>query len=138
VLSADKPRHLVLWDPVVRGKTYLGELRVTEDTYASQLLFFPPPDDPPSELYGYPLPRAQYEATAAIDLLEEQLPAATRVHMYVGRQTGETRALAARLQEHVKRFTHEFVPEEGRTGSGNLLSKRVLDAIGGALSADAG
>jgi pimeloyl-ACP methyl ester carboxylesterase len=136
--AAEKPRHLVLWDPVVRGKTYLGELRVTEDSYASQLLFYPPPGDPPSELYGYPLPRAQYDATAAIDLLQEPLPAATRVHMYVGRQTGETRSLASRLQEKLKRFTHEFVPEEGRTGSGNLLSKRVLDAIGGALSAEGG
>jgi uncharacterized protein len=136
--SVEKPRHLVLWDPVVRGTTYLQELRVTEDTFASQLLHSPTPEDPPTELLGYPMPVTQRAATEAIDLLGEPLPAATRVHMYVGRQTGETRALSSRLREHLRRFTFEFVPEEGRTGSGNLLSKRVLDAIGSALSAEGG
>lgn len=136
VASSEKPRHLVLWDPVIRGSTYLHELRVAEDTFASQLLHYPALEDPPAELSGYPLPAAQRTATAAVDLLQEPLPAATRVHMYVGRQTGETRALSSRLGEHLKRFTFEFVPEEGREGSGNLLSKRVLDAIGGALSAE--
>jgi hypothetical protein len=38
----------------------------------------------------------------------------------------------------LKRFTYEHVPEEGAKGSGNLLSNRILQAIGTALSAEGG
>jgi pimeloyl-ACP methyl ester carboxylesterase len=133
-----RPRHLVLWDPVVRGSTYLHELRLAETTFASQLLYFPPLEEPPTELFGYPIPEAQRVSTQAIDLLHEPLPAATRVHLYVGRSSSEASALSSRLAEQLKRFTFECVPEEGKGGSGNLLSKRVLDTIRLALSAEVG
>jgi uncharacterized protein len=134
----DKPRHLVLWDPVVRGSTYLHELRVMEDTYATTLLYYPAPADPPTELLGYPVPPGQRAATRSVDLLQDPLPSATRVHLYVGRRTQELDELRLRLAEQLKRFNYELVPEEGTTGSGNLLSKRILEAIDAALSAEAG
>jgi pimeloyl-ACP methyl ester carboxylesterase len=131
-----RPRHLVLWDPVVRGKTYLDELRGADAAYASQLLYVPPQTEPVTELFGHPLPDALRRSTEALDLVREPLPAATRVHLYVGRQDEEIRALSSRLSESLKRFSFEHVPEEGRGGSGNLLSKRVLEAIRAALSTE--
>jgi pimeloyl-ACP methyl ester carboxylesterase len=129
-----RPRHLILWDPVIRGATYLHEVHVAETTFASRLLYFPEPN---GDLFGYPFAAAERAATKAIDLLIEPLPKATRVHLYVGRETDETRRLSSRLGE-LKRFTYEHVPEEGAKGSGNLLSNRILQAIGTALSAEGG
>jgi pimeloyl-ACP methyl ester carboxylesterase len=133
-----RPRDLVLWDPVIHGGTYLDELRVAEAAFVSRLLYYPRPTEPPTELWGYPFPVAQRVGTEAIDLLKEPLPNATRVHLYVGRETHETRALSARLQAAIKRFSSDCVPEEGAKGSGALLSNRILQVIGGALSAEKG
>jgi hypothetical protein len=62
------------------------------------------------------------------------LPAATRVHMYVSRETANTRRLAERLGREVKRFSFAHVPEEGAQGTGSLLSARVLQVISTAVS----
>jgi uncharacterized protein len=131
-----RPRHLVLWDPVVRGSTYMHDLRTADTAYASQLLYVPPQDDPATELFGHPLPSALRISTKQVDLLTEPLPEATRVHLYVGRQNDEIRALSSRLGDKLKRFSFEHVPEEGTAGSGNLLSKRVLETIRAALSSE--
>ncbi len=131
-----RPRDLVLWDPVIRGSTYLQELRDADRTFASRLLYFPPLESPPKDLGGYPLPQAQRVSIQAIDLVGEPLPSATRVHAYVGRETSETRALSARLTKDVKRFSYEYVPEEGIKGSGSLMSNRILHVISGALAAE--
>jgi pimeloyl-ACP methyl ester carboxylesterase len=130
----NRPRHLLLWDPVIQGGTYLHEVLVGEMTFASRLLYFPRPN---GDLFGYAFSAAERAATRSLDLLSEPLPKATRVHLYVGRETDETRRLATRLGE-LKRFTFEHVPEEGAKGSGNLLSNRILQAIGNALSSEGG
>jgi pimeloyl-ACP methyl ester carboxylesterase len=135
---SERPRHLVLWDPVVRGTTYLRDLVVAEHAYDVSLLHFPRPSTPPTELFGYPFTTGQRNSTEPLDLLTDGLPVATRLHLYFGRETDEMRALVSRLSNEVKRFSFELVPEEGRAGSGNLLSKRVLEAIRVALSAEAG
>jgi len=134
--ASPKPRDLVLWDPVVRGAGYLEELRASERAFASRLLYFPHFETPPRELGGYPLPAALRHATEAIDLTKEALPAATRVHAYVGRETPDSLALSGRLKRELKRFSYQHVPEEGFKGSGNLLSNRILQVISGALSSE--
>lgn len=135
--AADRPRDLVLWDPVVRGQGYIRDLCAAEGAFASRLLYFPKLERPPAELAGHPVPRALRIATEAIDLVAEPLPAATRVHLYVGRETPDVRALAARLRGELRRFSFELVPEEGSRGSGALLSHRILQVIGAALTPDA-
>jgi alpha/beta superfamily hydrolase len=132
-----KPRDLVLWDPVISGATYLRELRVADATFRVRLLHFPSPGEPPTELCGFVLPPAQYEATRAVNLLTEPEPAATRVHLVVGGEDEENRALSARLARDVRRFASVCIPEEQAKGSGNLLANRVLTAIVLALSPEA-
>jgi len=133
--SADsRPRDLVLWDPVVRGDAYIRDLCAEEGAFASRLLCFPKLERPPAELAGHVIPPAQRTATEAIDLLAEPLPSATRVHLYVGRETPGVEALAARLRGEVRRFSYEVVPEAGSRGGGNLLSSRILRVIGAALA----
>jgi pimeloyl-ACP methyl ester carboxylesterase len=134
--AAHRPRDLVLWDPVVHGTSYLDELYAAEAAFASRLFYFPKLERPAKELAGYVLPREQRLATERVDLLAEPLPNATRVHLYVGRETQQTQALEQRLRAQLKRFTYEHVPEEGALGSGSLLSTKVLHVIAAALAAD--
>jgi pimeloyl-ACP methyl ester carboxylesterase len=131
-----RPRDLVLWDPVIAGSAYLRELQATDNAFASRLLYFPKFETPPRELGGYALPSAQRLATEAVDLMTEPLPTATRVHCYVGRETPESLAMSERLKRELKRFSYQHVPEEGFKGSGNLLSNRILQVIGAALSSE--
>jgi uncharacterized protein len=130
----NRPRDLVLWDPVVRGADYLTELHVADRRFASRLLYFPPLPWPAPELVAHPLSTDQRLATESVDLAREPLPAATRVHMYVSRETADTRRLAERLGREVKRFSFAHVPEEGAQGTGSLLSARVLQVISTAVS----
>ena len=64
--------HLLLWDPVVRGRAYLRELSVAHAAYMrSELAEWREPsgsDDAPSEALGTPLDPALREAIAAVDL----------------------------------------------------------------------
>ena len=128
-----RPSDLVLWDPVLDGGQYLAELVESEAAFCARLLHYPTPTDPPMELGGYVLPTALREETARIRLLDEPLPKATRVHLYVGRETKENMALRTRL-DSLRRFSYAHVPEEGVNGSGNLLSTRVLQVISSALA----
>ncbi len=136
-ILATRPRDLVLWEPVVRGANYLEELHAVERKRASRLLYFPHLRRPALELAGHPLTPSQRLATEATDLVSEELPRATRVHMYLSRETADSRALSSRLAREVKRFSFAHVPEEGASGSGSLLSSVVLRVIAAALSSEA-
>jgi alpha-beta hydrolase superfamily lysophospholipase len=132
-----KARDLVLWDPVISGKSYLRELRIADDTFNVRLLHFPAWNDPPTELCGFSFPKAQYDAVEALDLLTEPLPKAIRVHLSVSAKTEETRALAARLEQETRRFSYAHAPGAQAGGSGNLLGNHVLATIVAALAPEA-
>jgi pimeloyl-ACP methyl ester carboxylesterase len=70
-------RDLVLWDLVVAGRDYVGELDAVQRAWLRGLHF--PQDDrrEPDELLGYPFPHALRAETAAIDLLQTR-PGARR------------------------------------------------------------
>ena len=133
-LTETKPRDLVLWDPIVSGKSYIRDLIVADACFNSRLLYFPTPTEPPQELSGFTLSASQYQATVAVDALSEPLPNAVRAHLYVGLETPDNRALASRLEAELRRFSYACVLENGAKGSGSLLSTRILAAISGALS----
>jgi pimeloyl-ACP methyl ester carboxylesterase len=128
-----RARDLLLWDPVVRGTTYLDGLYAAERVFASRLLYTPQPTQPSLELAGHALTRVVREATEAIDLRVEPLPVATRVHLCTSRKNAEVDELAARLNKELKRFTVSHAPDEGAQGGGHLLFNRVLRAIVGSL-----
>lgn len=129
-------RDLVLWDPAVRGTTYLTGLFAAERAFAARLLYSPQPTQPSLELAGHPLPPEVRLATEAVDLLTEPLPVATRVHLCMSRKTPEVDELTTRLQKELKRFTVSEVQDEGAHGVGHLLFNRVLHAIVNTLGAE--
>jgi uncharacterized protein len=132
-----KTRDLVLWDPVISGKSYLNELRVADATFNVRLLYFPARTEPPDELCGFSLPKAQFAAIDAVDLLTEPLPKAVRMHLSVSAETAETRALSARLEQETRRFSYAHSSEAHAGGGGNLLGNQVLATIVAALAPEA-
>jgi pimeloyl-ACP methyl ester carboxylesterase len=132
--DGDRPRDLVLWDPVVRGPAYLEALTAAERAFASRLLHFPDLGAPPRELGGHTMSPAQRAATESVDLLTEPPPAAARVHLYAGAETPGVTALAERLGREVRRFTYEHVPDEGAREGRHRLSHRVVQTIARAVA----
>ena len=133
--AEDRPRDLVLWDPVVHGARHLDELAAAEAAFAVRLLHFPDYGDPPHDLGGHPFPPVQRAETAGVNLLEEPLPQATRLHLYVSAESPETEALAERLRAGVRRFTHAHVPDAPAPHDGEqLLPGRMLRTIAQALA----
>lgn len=73
-------RDLVLWDPVLRGREHLAELRRIHRERAEAFAYAPTgkgTDDPDMELVGYPYPAALRREIEKIDLLS---PPVARAH----------------------------------------------------------
>lgn len=78
-----RPRHLVLWDPVINGATYLRELAAQHRQYMKEEMgevgwpdrLIVSAEGFPTEALGTPLPPALTRQLAAIDLTKEQLAA---------------------------------------------------------------
>lgn len=76
-------RDLVLWEPIVTGARYLGELEAL-DRKETQRLLHPPPDPQREELAGFASSKAMRSGLEAIDLRASMPSAATRVSLFVG------------------------------------------------------
>jgi pimeloyl-ACP methyl ester carboxylesterase len=77
-----KLRHLVLWDPVVKGADYLAGLRAAHEDYmraelspASLRRRTPPPSEAPTEVLGTPISVKLAAEMASIDLTTEDVRA---------------------------------------------------------------
>jgi pimeloyl-ACP methyl ester carboxylesterase len=78
-----RPRHLILWDPVVSGAAYLGELAEQHRQYMKEEMgeagwqdrLQISPEGYPTEALGTPIAPALMRQLAAIDLTKEQLAA---------------------------------------------------------------
>jgi len=129
---------LVLWEPVVRGATYVDELRAIAARKYAEFLF--PPDQSPGsgQLLGYPFPTEVEGETRAVDLTRTPPRARRRVVVALADERPEYIELRAKLEEEAGRggapvaWLHQA--EEGAdTIDGALLSNAVLSAIGTAL-----
>lgn len=119
---------LVLWEPVVRGRTYLADLDDVQRRKLAHTL------DPPvlrDELLGFPLSPAMRRELEAIDLVAAPIDGAARAAAFFAEPSTEIDALLAR--ERPCKVERHHVPDE--TGANReekeiaLLSTRVLVAM---------
>lgn len=88
-------QDLVLWEPVVRGTTYLAQLEQAEEQHRLDARYAPPPED--ELLLGYALPEALRTEVGAIDLLQVR-PRTGRALLVLRGWSDESRALRAHLE----------------------------------------
>lgn len=102
-----RPRHLLLWDPVVRGASYLRELAAQHRQYLREEMgevgwsdrLEVSPEGFPAEALGVELPPRLIEEMAAIDLCREDL-AAELVTVIATSSDAELDRLQARVAGH--------------------------------------
>jgi pimeloyl-ACP methyl ester carboxylesterase len=101
--------RLVLWDPVVRGPSYLDELCAAagEPKAANGAA--------PATLgvLGFPLVPALREELAALDLLERDVARARKIEIVVSGERGEYQGLRDRLTERGLPIEYTCVPSPG-------------------------
>jgi len=103
--GALRPRHLLMWDPIVDGGAYLRELVVQHQAYMRQELG-PSWEDTtkrhangsPAEALGAPLSRTLADEIAQIDL-SRMMPAADTVTIVATKQTADIERLRAHLPD---------------------------------------
>jgi pimeloyl-ACP methyl ester carboxylesterase len=130
----ERPRNLVLWQPVVDGKSYVTALEKANHSVLANRLHYSAPAPHPSELLGYPFSEKQRSTTEQLDLLAALPPNATRVQLIFDEATPEVDLLRERLTKDVRRFTYEYVTEAIAAGAGAKMGTTSLKAIVTALS----
>lgn len=131
---AERPRNVVLWQPIVLGKTYITALEKANHAVLANRLYYSAPDPHPKELLGYPFSEKQRETTERLDLLAAPPPNATRVHLIYDEPTHEVDLLRENLTKNVRRFTADHVKELSPEGAGAKMGTASLKAIVSALS----
>jgi uncharacterized protein len=127
---------LVLWEPIVSGRTYLDELTEIHKRKIARALY-PPPLESQSEqpeLLGFPFPRRMRAGIEGIDL-RRTLPTATRIRLMVSEERTEPKELHVRLRDAARQAEYTYLPE-GRDAQREkleaaLLSDVMLRAIAG-------
>jgi pimeloyl-ACP methyl ester carboxylesterase len=131
---------LVLWEPVVRGLVYLGEL---ETIQARRLaLDLQPPwraAERPAELLGFPFPASMEEEIRGLDLVGSPVPRAVRTTIMVSEDRPIFRELHRSLSDRGANVTFRHVPDEVEAGrsaelQAALLSNAMLTAIAARLA----
>jgi pimeloyl-ACP methyl ester carboxylesterase len=123
--------HLVLWDPVVSGRTYLAELDALDRHRNMRLLH--PIRGEHHELLGYPFSPAARRETESIDLLAE-LPATARVGVFANIDRPGHAELAARARALGAAVVRQVVSEAAGTaqvsaGDAAVLPSKILAAM---------
>jgi alpha-beta hydrolase superfamily lysophospholipase len=132
-------RDVVLWDPIVRGRSAIDELRaIDEQRYAmSHVRRAPPPID---ELCGFAFPAQLRRELDRLDLLELPKLAAQRVMVLTSEKDADAARFAQRLRERGNDVTFDVVldPEvaaKRATLAESLLSRTMVDAVVGRIAA---
>jgi uncharacterized protein len=126
---------LVLWEPVVRGLIYLGELEVIQARLLTEAL--KPrwrPADRPAELLGFPFPPALEDELRNIDLVQAKAPRAGTVAVMVSDDRPVFRELHGSYERKGVASVYKHVPDEVEAGRNEslgaaLLSNTMLEAI---------
>lgn len=127
-------RDLVLWDPVVDGRSYVAELDAVEVIRLRQLQY-PEPDEPvPGELMGHSFLPAMKEGTKAVSFLNEPVGAVDRVlivnsEVDAGQQALHERFTAAGVQSTLRIVEDPKLYRGHGHPSDSLLSHNIPAAI---------
>lgn len=109
-----------LWDPVVLGKRYLGELvRGSRSDRAGAAAA-------PSEAYGYALPERLQDQLDQLDLTSGDEPAVGRVGLFLSDPDPQTEALAQRLAGIGIPVEHRAFPDTGVWTDRKRMGNAVL------------
>ena len=98
-----RPRHLLMWDPIVDGGVYLRELVAQHAAYMREEIgpswqdrTRKHPSGAPAEAFGAPISRALADEISAIDLAGTQ-PAADHISVVSTKSSAESERLRASL-----------------------------------------
>jgi pimeloyl-ACP methyl ester carboxylesterase len=101
--------HVVLWDPVVDGRSYLRELTTLHHAFLANE--YPPPRgaDEDDALLGHPLSAALRDQLEALRLTSLRTCGARAVHLVMSRDTAELEQFRVHLGTLPVRSTHRFL-----------------------------
>jgi pimeloyl-ACP methyl ester carboxylesterase len=140
-LAAQTParlKDLVLWEPVVSGPAYLGELRAAHLRLFGHCLPPLPADGPVVEALGHPLPPAVQAGLEGLALEAPLACSADRVLVVSSEPVGGPHQhLAARLAEAGAPAAYEPVPDSFDPYAAFLLTTRAQERIAALLSRNA-
>jgi pimeloyl-ACP methyl ester carboxylesterase len=124
--------HLVLWEPVVEGWTYIEELEVLDASENTRLLHRVAPEG--DEIAGYLFPRELRSAIARIDLCSAPPRTSKRITIVTGAERKDHCRYRDTLLRAGLNVVYELVPEDASaTNAGQreaaLLSNKSLTAI---------
>lgn len=141
-LAAQSPirvRDLVLWEPVVSGREYLGELRQAHELQFAHALHPPtlPERGPLLEVMGHPLPAQVQAEIEALQLAPPLACAAERVWLVASEDRSGYRQLAEGLAAGGSRAAFEHIPDSLQQGALFLMATRGQDRIVKLLSGKA-
>lgn len=115
LVGADRPDvdGLVLWDPVIDGRAYLGQLRAW---HRRRIQSFPvqlkrrPEDGAPEEVLGFPLTAELQNGLAGIDLMAIGARPAGKALIVESQQEAAVAPFAAHLAALGTQVEHRFLP----------------------------
>jgi alpha/beta superfamily hydrolase len=84
---------MVLWDPVIRGRTYLDELASMHEDMLRQAHVVPDASDRAMEVLGFPLPGGLRAGLEGLDLASLPAPPAERVFIVESRPSPQEKQL---------------------------------------------
>jgi alpha-beta hydrolase superfamily lysophospholipase len=123
-----RPRHLLMWDPIVDGGAYLRELVAQHAAYMRDELgpgwkdrTRKHPSGLPAEAFGAPISSELADAIAAIDLTRTQ-PAADQVSVVSTKASAD----AERLRAQLPHATWIDVPESTAWNSDAALNSMIV------------
>lgn len=132
---------LVLWEPVVHGRSYIGELEAQQARKKLVLLHGRWREDG-QELMGFPFPPSLREAIGNIDLRAASGLKARRVLLLVSEERPAYQELVQAMRSTRHEVHYRHVPEgahpDPSVREAALLSNRILVAMTEALSARPG
>ena len=131
-----RTKTLVLWDPVVSGQEYIGELEV-RGRRLSVMLLHGSRQRAAHGLCGYPFPAAQRTEIGAIDLIGDSEARADRVVVVASDDLPKFHTLCQSIESQGVKCTLRFEKDAASAfrAKQTLLSNTLLDAIGAELRA---
>jgi pimeloyl-ACP methyl ester carboxylesterase len=136
------PADLVMWEPIIHGGAYLGQLTAAQNRFVSALRYPVDMFRSPDELLGFHLSSDVRQEIAAIDLLSGPFGKPGRVLVVDVEPRPESERLVAAMSAAGIVATHRQVDDAGMTRvydtqAETLLVHRILDAIASFLATPA-
>jgi pimeloyl-ACP methyl ester carboxylesterase len=135
-VSADghRFRDVVLWDPIVRGRQAVDELRAIDRQRYALSHVRRSAEPPADELCGFPFPAKLRHELDALDLLKLAPLAARRTSILISANEPDASLLRAHLSTNGNDATLDVIPDpeaiaKRKTLAESLLSRTMIDAV---------